>query len=199
MRAEWAPPEEAELFGCGSIMDHVPEGYKGVLLGTGMMRRGQRHDLRGAVILGLRGKLTAEGIGVDAPLGDFGLLCALYAGREHKEHEIGIIPHYIFRGVEYPWYTIDITADTETVIREADRCERIISSSLHGIILADALGIENKWEYSDRVYGRGFKFRDYASALGEDIEPDEWRLGNQERIAEIAMRLERTVKGLKGE
>ena len=101
--------------------------------------------------------------------------------------------------MEYPWHTVDITADTETVIQEADKCERIISSSLHGIVLADALGIENKWEYSDRVYGKGFKFRDYASALGEDIEPDEWRLGNQERIAEIATRFERTVKGLKGD
>ena len=39
---------------------------------------------------------------------------------------------------------------------------------------------------STEVLGKGFKFRDYAAALGDTIEPGVWRLGNQERIAEIA-------------
>jgi len=91
---------------------------------------------------------------------------------------------------------IPITGGIEHVLREASKCERIMSSSLHGIILADALGIENQWEYSERVFGKGFKFRDYASALGETIEPGEWRLGNQEKVGEIAVVLKDILERL---
>ena len=92
------------------------------------------------------------------------------------------------------YHVIDVRSGIENVMREASKCERIISSSLHGIILSDALGIENKWEISEKVLGAGFKFRDYASALGEEIEPGEWRLGNQERIGESAVNLEEIIK-----
>ena len=100
------------------------------------------------------------------------------------------MPHYAAKDKRdsQHWY-IDIQAGVEKVVEEVVKCRRIISSSLHGIILADALGIENKWVYSDFVLGGGFKFRDYAASLGEAISPDVWRLGDQERIKEMAKRL----------
>jgi len=185
---EWVRPQDAEMFGCGSIIEQVPKDFKGILFTTGIMsEKSVRADLAGANVLALRGPFTGERIGVTVPYGDLGLLCSLFNPNEKKQHETGVIPHYIHHDMEYPGcYKIDVRGGIEYVLREASKCERIISNSLHGIILSDALGIENKWEMSDKVLGKGFKFRDYASALGEEIHPDVWRLGNQERIGEIA-------------
>ena len=50
-------------------------------------------------------------------------------------------------------------------------CEVILSSSLHGIIIADAYGIPNQWsaftEYISE--GSGFKFHDYFLSVGKNI------------------------------
>lgn len=198
----WARQNEADLFGCGSIIEHVPQDFKGTLLTTGIMNEGTRRtDLGGATILGLRGRLTEDRIAIDMldvrdiPYGDLGLLCSLFAPKEKKQYELGVIPHYIHADREDA-HVIPITGGIEHVLREASKCERIMSSSLHGIILADALGIENQWEYSERVFGKGFKFRDYTSALGETIEPGEWRLGNQEKVGEIAAGLKDILERL---
>ena len=64
--------------------------------------------------------------------------------------------------------------DPLEVIREIATCERIVSSSLHGLVTADAFGIPRRWQLSERVRGAAFKFRDYAAALGMPLEPDEW-------------------------
>ena len=187
---EWCRPQAAEMFGCGSIIEMIPEDFKGIIFTTGMMsEKSQRHDLSGAKILGLRGPLTAERVmvsGSHVPFGDLGLLCSLFNPNEKKQYELGVIPHYVHYDKECEGHKIDVRGGIEHVLREASKCERILSSSLHGIILSDALGIENKWEMSTQVLGKGFKFHDYAAALGEDIQPDVWRLGNQERIGEIA-------------
>ena len=199
VQIEWCRPQYAEMFGCGSIIEMIPEDFKGIIFTTGMMsEKSQRHDLSGAQILGLRGPLTAERVmvsGGHVNFGDLGLLCSLFNPNEPKQYELGVIPHYVHSDRDYPGYhKIDVRSGIENVLREASKCERILSSSLHGIILSDALGIENQWEMSDKVIGKGFKFHDYASALGETIKHGEWRLGNQERIGEIAESLKDIIE-----
>jgi pyruvyltransferase len=67
---------------------------------------------------------------------------------------------------------IDIQANPFSVIREIDKCQNILSSSLHGLVFADALNIPNAWsELSDRVSGKGFKFRDYLLSLRRSTRP----------------------------
>jgi pyruvyltransferase len=192
---QWTPANKADLIGCGSIVEAIPEGFTGIILGSGVMyETALRFDLKSADIRALRGPLTAERIGVDVPYGDMGLLFSLFKSRWVPVYEVGTLPHYAVRDrQELDHHYIDIMAGVESVVRHVSKCKRIISSSLHGIILADALGIENQWVYSDKVLGGGFKFRDYAASLGEDIEPGVWRLGNQERIADIAEWLKEIV------
>lgn len=46
-------------------------------------------------------------------------------------------------------------------------CTRIVSSSLHGLIVADAYGVPNSW----LGYGDEFKYRDYYSTTKQPKEP----------------------------
>lgn len=180
IEAEWAPPRRAEFVGVGSILQALPPRWSGTVWGAGHIKH--RATLS-AHILALRGPLTGE-----APLyADPGLL----AGRDVSvtaEHPTGVIAHYI-APLAVDGHQIDVQADPDTVIREAAKCERITSSSLHGLIVADSLGIPNRWIHEPRVVGDGFKFRDYAAAFGETIEPGVWRLAPQDQVAEKQERL----------
>jgi pyruvyltransferase len=58
----------------------------------------------------------------------------------------------------------------EEVIDLVLQSERIVSSSLHGLIVADAYGIPSRWiKISDRILGDGTKYMDYYSSIGYDI------------------------------
>lgn len=148
-------------------------------------------------IVAVRGELT-RGL-IDAPestiLGDPGILaCRLISRRERKKTVLGIIPHYVDCGDRrvidiarrYPRqvHIIDVQRSPRQVIREIDRCAHILSSSLHGIIVADSLGIPSRWlELSTRVAGKGFKFRDYYSAYGKTC--DAVHISGEETLEEL--------------
>jgi pyruvyltransferase len=178
-------PNEASLFSCGSIMEKVPQSFSGYILGTGFMYRDSIRSLTQARILALRGELTREKIGAskDTVLGDPGLLVSRFLRkRQKKQFKLGIIPHFVDKKDEcirkfslaYPRdvLVIDIQGHPLDVLKNVDKCDYIVSSSLHGLVFADSLEIPNAWvTLSDRVSGKGFKFYDYNSALGKIQEP----------------------------
>ena len=53
----------------------------------------------------------------------------------------------------------------------------VISSSLHGIVLADAFGIPRMWDWFDGIQAQGFKMYDYGTVVGT-FEPGEWKTPN---------------------
>ncbi len=179
---EWTCMEEAEMFGIGSLIEKIPPGFRGIVWTSGMMYEESRQDLRDAFVLAVRGRLTLERLKCDRPavLGDGGLLCSLFAPRAKKRYKLGLIPHFV--DAEDPLLKeiashsaeikiVDICGETQEVIRSVGQCEHILSSSLHGLILADTLGIPCDWielnNSPEVVWGHGFKFRDYFSIYGQ--------------------------------
>ncbi len=70
---------------------------------------------------------------------------------------------------------IDITAGLLEVIDQVTRCDFILSSSLHGLVIADAYGVPSRWvKLSDRPKGDGFKYGDHYSAIGRGVQEPVW-------------------------
>ncbi len=185
---EWAAVEHAELIGVGSILEKVPEGFKGVIWTSGFMHESSCGDFPGARVLGVRGRLTLDRIVCkdreQIVLGDAGLLCDEFSIPRRKRYKLGIIPHFVdaedelvraFAASSSDITVLDICGPTLDVIRAVGECEQIISSSLHGLILADSLNVPNRWlelnRGPERVAGAGFKYRDYYSVFGITPEP----------------------------
>jgi pyruvyltransferase len=178
-------PQETLVFSCGSLMEKVPKDFSGFILGTGFMYRDSIRSIDKARILAVRGELTRNKIGApkDTILGDPGLLVSRFLSRrQKKDYKLGIVPHFIDKKDKRidricekhnrDVLLIDIQRRPIEVLQNIDKCEYILSSSLHGLVFADSLDIPNVWiVLSGRVSGEGFKFYDYNSALGKDQSP----------------------------
>ncbi|MEM4267008.1 MAG: hypothetical protein QW404_03055 [Candidatus Nanoarchaeia archaeon] len=190
----WSHINEADLIGAGSLLEFIPHTYKGIIFGSGRMFNGMRFDLRDCNVLALRGKLTKESCLTDCEImGDLGLLCNRFKDEKiKKEYFIGVISHWNHQELidEYPGaLKIDITGDVKGIIEAVQRCERIVSSSLHGLVLADAMGIMRKWVYTNKNPGEGFKFYDYHSIFGDSLMNNEWYMADQRVVSEVSDRL----------
>lgn len=138
----------------------------------------------------IRGPLSAEVLkkhGIQLPERIiFGSPCnlipLLFPLSSEKLYHIGFIPHYIDLGQvkNLPADVKLLSTATEpmTLIKQIVSCDAIISSSLHGIILAEAYGIPAVWvKLSDKIVGGEFKFRDYYAGTGRTMIPMDWRNG----------------------
>lgn len=176
-------PEEAELFGIGSIAESIPRTFAGYVIGTGAMFD-TWISIDQAQVVALRGRLTAHNAGLHPPLlADLGLLVADLAPSVERDVPLATMRHIVDPRPPMGM-ALDPLDDPLETIAAAARCQRIVSSSLHGLVLADALGIQSMWDPHPRVMGDGFKFRDYASAYGERIQPYRWREADQAQVAE---------------
>ncbi len=144
----------------------------------------------------VRGPLTRRYImkhyNIDIPqiYGDPALLMPIvYKPKVKKVYNYGIIPHISelndLRIIDFISSTpnsviIDLKNynSWKGVIDLLCQCEMIASSSLHGLILADAYGIPNVWMCLNKDTGGGeFKFKDYyEGVLKEYVRYD---VGNQ--------------------
>lgn len=173
----------ADVICIGSILNGLPEDYPGYILGSGLIKDEER-NFKNAKILSVRGELTRDRISAPPStiLGDPGLLAdKLLARRQEKRYTLGIVPHYVDKQNERllkisqkykeEILIIDVQRNPKTVLENIDRCKYILSSSLHGLVAADSLGIPNGWiQLTDKVLGGGFKFQDYASAFNMKMD-----------------------------
>ena len=171
----WAPPSRAELVVTGSILEHLPTHWTGSVCGAGKLHEDSKVYLPDARVFALRGKLTAASVrGLKGPvvLGDPALLLPKFIRQPQAKHDLGVLPHWSDDEL-HPRFSygklIDPCQPPEKVIADILSCKRIISSSLHGIIVADAYGIPRQAELFPGAGGEGgdFKYRDYTSAFGD--------------------------------
>ena len=85
-------------------------------------------------------------------------------------HKPNLIFLYDYGTVSIPKASfIDVKNGPEEFVEELVQCEKIISSSMHGLILSDAYGIPNQWvRFSDRIIGGEYKYFDYYSTTDND-------------------------------
>ncbi len=141
-------------------------------------------------ILAVRGKLTGQllkeqGIPFNEVYGDPCLLLPrLYDIQVPKIWKLGIMPHYVdtklvydklgMTDTELAYHGIkilDIMSDVEDVVRQVKSCEKVLSSTLHGLIVCDAYGIPSVWtKFSNFIGGDDFKYLDYYSSINSDKE-----------------------------
>ena len=171
--------------GSGSI-----KSYQNMTIwGSGVMRKinvpikraFQKSWFRKLDIRAVRGPLSRDylmELGHKCPevYGDPAILMPLiYSGGEQsKKYGVSIIPQLVTEKQireQYPdAHIISMnTDDYKSVIDQILQSELVISSSLHGIILADAYGVPSVW-YRGLDSAIDFKYKDYYASTGRTLE-----------------------------
>lgn len=169
------------MISIGSIIEH--SSTNSLVWGSGFISKNSTLKEVPKKIYAVRGPKTRQRLleyGINCPevYGDPVLLLPkVYSPKIIKKYKLGIIPHYIDQN--NVWIHNNVKGTKEIKIIDLQKkdlleivddilsCEKIVSSSLHGIITADAYAIPSIWiEFSDKVYGNGFKFLDYFESVG---------------------------------
>ncbi|GAA2516220.1 polysaccharide pyruvyl transferase family protein [Rarobacter incanus] len=162
----------------GSIAKHIRPNS--VVWGTGSFgTEGEEDICPSATYAAVRGPLTRSrlqhfGAKIPAIYGDPALLTpAFYFPRVEITHEVGMVTRWSERnrqaaefGPGVAHITLD-TTDIEGTLRQILACKRIVTSSLHGLIIADAYGIPSAWISSGTPRGGEFKFYDYFATVNK--------------------------------
>lgn len=172
------------LLAVGSTVKFAEAGV--TVWGTGTPRASDKVSPE-ANFLAVRGPLTRELIrrnGGTCPdvYGDPALLLPMiYAPRRRPSYKLGLVRHTIHS--EIPVHCEEVKEisvfrcgyrEIEGFIDEIADCERILSSSLHGLIVANAYGVPARWcTFSgapEQIKGDGTKFADYWLSAGIPIQ-----------------------------
>jgi len=157
---------------------------------------------RNTNVASVRGELSkkrlekALGKKLDIPTGDGGLLAEmLLTEKSNKKYRLGIIPHIREIGEKkyneiYDKHPKSIIIDVRTAPNEflklISKCECVISSSLHGLIISDSFYIPNQQVVlTNKLKGDGFKFEDYYSSFGLTAKALDLNTVNEINIDEI--------------
>jgi pyruvyltransferase len=152
-------------------------------------------NARSVELLAVRGPKTRDALlkaGIDCPkvMGDPALLVPhVFDIPQSPREDLGFVPHWSqverFRnafgsrtnhaGMRVK--IIDLTANCAAVMDEISRCRYVISSSLHGVIVADALGIPAlPVVFEKPLHNDPFKFHDYMNSTDREYSPVELQM-----------------------
>lgn len=161
----------------GSVLEHI--GAHCTVWGSGIITRDAQ--VASATFMAVRGPLSRkrlQELGYHCPevYGDPALLLPLYFNpKVTPVYQLGIIPHINdYKKVSKMYAQHDgvqvinfNTNDVEQTTVQILSCQYIISSSLHGVIVAHAYQIPAvQVRFSNAIYGDGVKYHDYFMSVG---------------------------------
>jgi len=165
---------------CGSVLNHASNNA--IVWGAGLASFSDDVNPK-ADIRAVRGPMTwKKAIACNNPaphvLGDPAMLLPeLYDSPRPQHWNVGFVPH--FKDQAHVLYLagqilvnagvlpINVLDSVEGVVDRIRSCKMIVSSSLHGLIVAHAYGIPAVWaNFGADIGGDGFKFWDYFALVG---------------------------------
>jgi pyruvyltransferase len=164
------------LVGIGSYIHHaVNDSF---IFGSGVRTNPSKegwHKYNNLKVCAVRGPLSkeflnAKKIHVPCVFGDPALLLPKFYKpiiNNNLNEKIGLIPHisnysyYSKLKLDDKFHLISPIGELKDIINQLCSCKYIISSSLHGLICADAYNIPNLWLDEIKLPEGDFKFKDY--------------------------------------
>lgn len=182
---EWAEPSKADIFAVGRIMFQIRVGALNqnrkrppLVWGSGTMSPISTDFIEKADIRLVRGPFTATLLGLNSTeFGDPGLLaCDLLDDRPENNSKVGVVLHHsqvqnqkfrqLIEAIDNA-VLIDPRDEPLDVVKRIAECKFVLSSSLHGLIVADAFGVPNTWIIPDGIHREArLKFFDYFASVG---------------------------------
>ena len=170
-----AVPRAARLLAIGSILHFARSGD--VVWGSGVNGKidARAHAFDALDVRAVRGPLTqrflaARGVACPSVFGDPGLLVPhLFPGRfggVERRRPVAFVPNLHDIEAMAGWENVvSPLAHWAAVIRDIAAAEHVVSSSLHGLVIADAFGIPSTYLRLSETEAM-FKYEDYAFGVG---------------------------------
>lgn len=188
---QWRKLFSPMLFCIGSILDRNKLSHRlrpGEIHVWGTGTRGEKNlaHFKKATIHAVRGPLTRKKLledGVACPeiYGDPAILLPqIIKPSEVPSPSVCLMPHYADvarcsnwlseNGLTEQVHVIDVMAPITQVVHEISSAKCVVSSSLHGLIVADAYGVPNaRIRFGDAIAGGDFKYHDYFLSVDRPL------------------------------
>lgn len=177
--------DDCDLMCAGSIIEvgqSAKRHNKFYAWGSGFIREdGNEKGLDKINFTAVRGQKSVSRLKQELPTGDPGILANItYRVKRKKGKKIGVVIHYADMKLpltkkfckDKRFRVINPLDTPRSVINQMKDCRLVLSSSLHGLIFADSLGIPNAHiKISNNLTGGDYKFYDYCSGVGKKYKP----------------------------
>jgi pyruvyltransferase len=181
--AEFRLPGRRTHLVTGSILSRSVR--RGFVWGAGAAFKGDLHGLpkaqKGLRVLAVRGRLSnqvVENLGHETrAIGDPAWLLPRFCTPRHVPvRDVRIICSWVDRDDVIEKYGEDVVINSDAPVQEVVDAicasHHVVSSTLHGLLTAAAYGRPTRWvEFSDRMMGDGFKYRDALTTTKIGIYP----------------------------
>jgi hypothetical protein len=198
----WVDPQVPLLLTIGSVLARARD--RALVWGTGAIQpltHASEPIPTTSVFMGVRGPRTSEEVlrkhGIHArPIGDPGVLLPAVVDMpvgSAPDIDVGVVSHSVDKALfleqAADLYQVTNYRTLAEFVESVKRCRRIISTGLHGMIFAHALGIPAVVvKVGNRITGQEFKFRDYMNWAGAYPERPRLDLTGYESLAQVDWR-----------